>query len=43
LYLPIVQMTIGRYQHTNRPIPIIRGKTAATDYRCISSYFACIA
>jgi len=23
LYLPTVQTTIGRYQHTNRPIPII--------------------
>jgi len=25
--LPVVQTTIGRYQHTNLPIPII-GKTA---------------
>jgi len=40
--LPIVQTTIGRYQRTNRPIPII-GKTA-DNRRCISityvtSYF----
>jgi len=30
-------MTIGRYQRTNQPIPII-GKTADTNYRCISGF-----